>query len=120
MYNFAPLAGKFGLADMFAGILKLLVMLCMRACVSDASVGLSSISGSPIRGSVPLAGESGITDVFSGVLEPFVSPCTFLYMFSMFTWLFSTLCVRVHVFGVSDWLSSLFGSPCVRFCASSW
>ena len=119
-YNFAPLAGKFGLADMFAGIPKLLVMLCMRACVSDASVGLSSISGSPIRGSVPLAGESGITDVFSGVLEPFVSPCTCLYMLSMFAWLFATLCVRVHVFDVSDWLSSLFGSPCVRFCASSW
>ena len=32
-YNFVHLAGKFGLADMFAGIVKLFVMLCMRACV---------------------------------------------------------------------------------------
>ena len=95
-YNFAPLAGKFGLADMFAGMLKLLVILCMHACVSDASVGLLSISGSPIHGSVPLAGESGITDMFSGVLEPFVSPYTCLYMFSMFAWLFATLCMRVQ------------------------
>ena len=118
-YNFAPLAGKFGLADMFAGILKF-VMLCMCACMSAASVGLLSISGLPIRGSVPLAGESGITDVFSGVLEPFVSPCTCLYMFSMFAWLFATFFMHVHMFDMSDWRSSLLGSPCVPFCASSW
>lgn len=48
MRSSAPLAGAFGATDVtdtFAGVFELLAMLCMRECVSDASISSLGISG---------------------------------------------------------------------------
>ena len=72
----APLTGKSRVADAFAGLFKLLTSLCVRACVSYASVWSLDLFGFPLRGFTLLAGRSGVADVFTGPFELLPTPWT--------------------------------------------
>ena len=58
--------------ELSVGLLESSAMLCVHVHASDASVGLSSLSGLPTRSSAYLVGKSCITDVsdaFAGLFE---------------------------------------------------
>ena len=58
--------------ELSVGLVESSAMFCVHVHASDASVGLSSLFGSPTRGSAHLVGKSRITDVsdtFTGLFE---------------------------------------------------
>ena len=64
--------------ELSVGLLESSAMLCVHVHASDASVGLSSLSGLPTRGSAYLVGKSCITDIsdrFAGLFELPASLC---------------------------------------------
>ena len=64
--------------ELSVGLLESSAMLCVHVHASDVSIGLSSLSGLPMRGSVYLVGKSCITDVsdmFAGLFELPASLC---------------------------------------------
>ena len=75
-HNSAPLTGKSRVADTFAGLFKLLTSLCMRVCLSYASVWSLDLFGFPLRGFTLLAGRFGIADAFTGPFELLPTPWT--------------------------------------------
>ena len=65
-------------SELSVGLIESSAMLCVRVHASDASVGLSSLFGSPTRGSAHLVSKSRITDVsdtFAGLFELPASLC---------------------------------------------
>ena len=77
-HDSVPLTGKFGVADTFAGLFKLLTSLCMHACVSYAYASVWSLGlfGFPMRSFMLLADRSGVADVFTGLFELLPTPWT--------------------------------------------
>ena len=73
--------------ELSVGLLESSAMLCVHVHASDASVGLSSLSGLPTRGSAYLVGKSCITDVsdaFAGLFELPASLCARLFCLRAF------------------------------------
>ena len=65
-------------SGVFVGLLESSARLSVHVHVYNASVELSSLFGSPTRGSAPVAGKSGffyVTDVFAGVFESLATFC---------------------------------------------
>ena len=81
--------GFLTVSDVFAGLLESLVMPCMHVHVSDESIWLSSLFGSPTHG-----GKFGLTDGFAGAFELLA--------------ILSGMCVRVS--DASIWSPGLSGS----------
>ena len=60
------------------GLLESSTTLSMRVHTSDGSLEVSSLFGSPTRGSAPVAGKArvfDVTDVFAGVFEALATLC---------------------------------------------
>ena len=75
-FDFVQLSwGVLTVSDVFPDLLESFAMPCTRVRVSDASVWLSSLSGSPMRDSEPLEGKSDVADMFADIFELFATPC---------------------------------------------
>ena len=92
----APLTGKLGVADAFAGLFELLTSLCVRVCVSYASVWSLGLFGFPMRGFTLLAGRSGVADVFTGLFELLPTPWTCVRVLCMSGQLLNSSAFSAH------------------------